>query len=216
MFFNNNSEGGVDRMNKKSSFLNRYFVWPIFGIILLVAACSGLSSNVSNAPAVFTGVFIDGPVAGIDYQTPTLAGTTDTAGSFKYKDGEKVTFSIGGVVLGSAVGKSVLTPLDIVDGAKDTSDQRVVNIGVFLQTLDQDGNPENGIVISGKTASFVKQYGSETNFDKPVRAFSFDSGFRNVMKELNEIDAFGETPRAVKSPTVAKNHLDSIISKLKK
>jgi hypothetical protein len=205
-------------MNKKFSFLNRNFVWPIFGIILLSAAigCSGLGSSISNAPAALTGVFIDGPVAGITYQTPTLGGMTDVAGTFKYKDGEKVTFSIGNVVLGSVVGKPVLTPLDIVDGAKDTSDQRVVNISVFLQTLDQDGNPENGITISSKTASFVKQYGSETNFNQPVRAFSFDPGFRNVMNELNDIDAFGETPRAVKSPTVAKNHLDSTISKLKK
>ena len=109
-----------------------------------------------------------------------------------------------------------MTSLDIVDGAKDTSDQRVVNISVFLQTLDQDGNPENGITIGRKTASFVDQYGKEINFNQPIRAFSFDPGFRNVMNELNDIDAFGETPRAVMSPTVAKKNLDNAISKLKK
>ena len=205
-------------MHKKSSFLNCNFVWSILGMILLVAAigCSGLGSSVSSAPAVLTGVFIDGPVAGITYETPTLGGMTDAAGTFKYKEGEKVTFSIGSTVLGSAVGKPVLTSLDIVDGAKDTSDQRVVNISVFLQTLDQDGNPENGITISRKTASFVDQYGKEINFNKHIRAFSFDPGFRQVMTELNDIDAFGENPRAVMSPTVAKKNLDNAISKLKK
>jgi para-nitrobenzyl esterase len=187
-------------------------------MILLAAAigCSGLGSSVSSTPGVLTGVFIDGPVAGITYKTPTVGGMTDATGTFKYKEGEEVTFSIGRVVLGSAAGKPVLTPLDIVAGAKDTSDQRVVNISVLLQTLDQDGNPENGITISSKAASFVDQYGNEINFNQPVRAFSFDPGFRNVMNELNDINAFGETPRAVMSPTVAKKHLDNAISKLKK
>lgn len=205
-------------MHKKSSFFSRNFVWSILGMILLVAAigCSGLGSSVSSTPGVLTGVFIDGPVAGITYKTPTVGGMTDATGTFKYKEGEEVTFSIGRVVLGSAVGKPVLTPLDIVDGAKDTSDQRVVNISVFLQTLDQDGNPENGITISRKTASFVDQYGKEINFNKHIRAFSFDPGFRQVMTELNDIDAFGENPRAVMSPTVAKKNLDNAISKLKK
>lgn len=205
-------------MHKKSSFFSRNFVWSILGMILLVAAigCSGLGSSVSSTPGVLTGVFIDGPVAGITYKTPTVGGMTDATGTFKYKEGEEVTFSIGRVVLGSAAGKPVLTPLDIAAGAKDTSDQRVVNISVLLQTLDQDGNPENGITISRKTASFVDQYGKEINFNKHIRAFSFDPGFRQVMTELNDIDAFGENPRAVMSPTVAKKNLDNAISKLKK
>ncbi len=205
-------------MHKKSSFFSRNFVGSIFGMILLAAAigCSGLGSSVSSTPGVLTGVFIDGPVAGITYKTPTVGGMTDATGTFKYKEGEEVTFSIGRGVLGSAAGKPVLTPLDIAAGAKDTSDQRVVNISVLLQTLDQDGNPENGITISSKAASFVDQYGNEINFNQPVRAFSFDPGFRNVMNELNDINAFGETPRAVMSPTVAKKHLDNAISKLKK
>jgi len=203
-------------MHRKSSFFN--FVGSIFGMILLAAAigCSGLGSSVSSTPGVLTGVFIDGPVAGITYKTPTVGGMTDATGTFKYKEGEEVTFSIGRVVLGSAAGKPVLTPLDIVAGAKDTSDQRVINISVLLQTLDQDGNPENGITISSKAASFVDQYGKEINFNKHIRAFSFDPGFRQVMTELNDIDAFGENPRAVMSPTVAKKHLDNAISKLKK
>ena len=204
-------------MHKKSSLINRNFVGSIFGMILLAAAigCSGLSSSLSSAPAL-TGVFIDGPVAGITYKTPSIEGITDAAGTFKYNAGEIVTFSIGSVVLGSAVGKPILTPLDIVADAKDTADQRVNNISAFLQTLDQDGNPENGITISSKASSFVDKYGSGINFNQNVRAFSFDPAFRQVMTELNEIDAFGEIPRAVMSPKVAKKNLDDAISKLKK
>jgi para-nitrobenzyl esterase len=218
MLFNKNPEGGVESMYKKFGLLNRNFVWLIFGMILLVTAigCSGFGSCVVSSPDVSSGVFIDSPVAGITYKTPTLECITDAAGTFQYKKGEKVTFSIGTVILGSAIGKPVLTPLDIVDGAKDTSDQRVNNISAFLQTLDQDGNPANGITISSKTVSFVDKYGSGINFNQNIRAFSFDPGFRSVMSELNEVDAFGDTPRAVMSPTVAKKHLDNTLSKLKK
>jgi para-nitrobenzyl esterase len=204
-------------MYKKYSFLNRNFLGLLFGMIFLATTigCSSLGFGVSGAPTL-TGVFIDSPVAGITYKTPTLGGLTDAAGTFHYKAGEVVTFSIGGVVLGSAPGKPILTPLDIVAGAKDTADQRVTNISAFLQTLDQDGNPANGITISSKTASFVEKYGKGINFNKHIRAFSFDGAFRQVMTELNEVDAFGDIPRAVMSPKVAKKNLDAAISKLKK
>jgi len=203
---------------KKSSILARCFVLSVSGFFLvaLMIGCSSLSNSVSSTPVPLKGVFMDGPVGGINYSTPTLKGVTKADGIFKYQAGESVTLSIGGLKLGSTAGKPVVTPLDIVPDAKGVSDQRVVNICVLLQTLDQDGNPDNGILISEKTASFVTQYGMTTNFDKPVRAFSFDSGLRNVMAELNNIDAFGLTPRAVKPPVVAQKHLEASLADLTK
>ena len=106
----------------------------------------------------------------------------------------------------------MVTPLDIVPDAKDTSDQRVVNICVVLQTLDQDGNAGNGILINQQAASFVSMYGREINFNKPVHVFSFDPGFRNVMAELNNIDAFGTSPRAVNPPALARRHLEASLA----
>jgi hypothetical protein len=41
----------------------------------------------------------------------------------------------------------VLTPIDIVPGASGVDDHRVTNISRLLQSLDQDGFPENGISI---------------------------------------------------------------------
>ncbi|MEB3733367.1 hypothetical protein ULF88_02705 [Halopseudomonas pachastrellae] len=42
--------------------------------------------------------------------------------------------------------KGVLTPLDLA-GSTDINDPVVINIARLLQTLDEDGNPDNGIVI---------------------------------------------------------------------
>ncbi len=182
-------------------------------------ACGGASTGVKSeeaAPsAVLRGVFLDGPVGGLTYATPTLKGVTKADGVFEYRAGETVTFAIGDIVLGKASGKDVITPLDIVPEAKDVKDQRVVNICVVLQTLDDDGNPENGIVISEKVASMVSLYGKEMNFNKPVRAFSFDGGLRGAMAELNNADAFGDMPRAVRPPGVAQKHLEATLSRLK-
>ena len=184
----------------------------------LVIGCSALhpspsdSRSLSVKPVVLKGVFIDGPVGGINYATPTLQGVTLADGVFEYQAGETVTFSVGGLTLGSTAGKAVITPLDIVPDAKDTSDRRVVNICVVLQTLDQDGNAGNGILIHQQAASFISRYGQEINFNKPVHAFSFDPGFRNVMAELNNIDAFGAAPRAVKPPALARRHLEASLA----
>ncbi|HPC85725.1 MAG TPA: hypothetical protein P5238_02110 [Smithellaceae bacterium] len=205
-------------MMKKANFLMRCFVWSVSGILLamLITGCGFLGSSVSSAPPALKGVFMDGPVGGINYATPSQKGVTKADGVFEYRAGETVAFSVGELALGSAAGKPVVTVLDLVPDAKDASDQRVVNICVLLQTLDQDGNPANGILISEQAASFVTKYGKETNFNKNVRAFSFDAGLRSVMAELNNVDAFGETPRAVVAGKIAQKHLEETLAALKK
>ena len=113
------------------------------------------------------GFFSYGPVQGLNYVTTTQSGVTGVDGSFLYKDGEAITFSVGTVQLGDTVpAKQDMTPLDLIDGATlfTTSGDfrrwyelgngrdkiaflRFVNTLSFLQTLDEDGNPDNGIVI---------------------------------------------------------------------
>ena len=38
-------------------------------------------------------------VQGLEYGSPTMAGMTSEKGEFEYREGEAVTFSIGGIVL---------------------------------------------------------------------------------------------------------------------
>jgi para-nitrobenzyl esterase len=203
---------------KKVNFLIRCFILSVSGIFLaaMIVGCGSLGSSVSSAPPALKGVFMDGPVGGIAYATPSLKGVTKADGVFEYRPGETVAFSVGELALGSAAGNPVVTVLDLVPGAKDASDQRVVNICVLLQTLDQDGDPANGILISEQAASFVTKYGKGMNFNSNIRAFSFDAGFRNVMAELNNVDAFGETPRAVVAGKIAQKHLETTLAALKK
>ena len=111
----------------------------------LVIGCGGGGSPPQNATPL-TGVFLDSAVSGINYRTQTQSGTTNAAGEFKYITGEQVTFSVGSIVLPSVAAASVITPLDIA-GTLRVDDSKVVNLLVFLQSLDADGDPSNGISI---------------------------------------------------------------------
>jgi len=130
----------------------------LFSLLIVLVACSsggdggepggGPSGTPTPNPDVLTGIFVDSPVSGANYRTATQSGTTSTAGEYNYVDGESVTFSIGGIVLGTAIAGPIVSPLMLVDGAVDASDPRVTNIVRLLMTLDSDSNPNNGIEIT--------------------------------------------------------------------
>jgi hypothetical protein len=108
-------------------------------------------------------VFVDSPVAGLHYETPTYSGTTNSAGEYNYLPGETVTFSVGGITFGSSLAGPVVSPLSLVSGATDPTDPVVTNIVRLLLTLDDDGDPNNGITISAATAAAT--VGQTVNFN---------------------------------------------------
>ncbi len=121
-----------------------------------------------QAVLVKRGIFVDGAVQGIVYMTATRTGTTNQNGTFEYLPGETVTFTMGGVTLGSVAGQSRVTPITVT-GASDESDQRVINMIRFLQSLDDDGNHANGINIT--TATKTALAGVSLDFNQSVSAF---------------------------------------------
>jgi hypothetical protein len=126
------------------------FVFFISVITFLLSGCGGGGGGGSSAPVVSVGQFVDAPVAGLGYSSPSYSGLTGSTGNFNYKSGEEVTFKIGQVTLGKlnvTALNSVVTPLSIVPNST-ISDARVVEILRLLQTLDTDNNPVNGITIS--------------------------------------------------------------------
>ncbi|WP_193771107.1 putative Ig domain-containing protein [Candidatus Magnetaquicoccus inordinatus] len=116
------------------------------------------------------GVFLDSAVAGIRYQTATLSGITDANGGFSFKEGETVTFSIGGIVIGSAnmrsskSGLPIVTPTLLAEAASASEEVRynvATNMIRLLQTLDSDGDPGNGISIQISEESMKAALGTE-------------------------------------------------------
>ncbi len=112
------------------------------------------------------GQFVDSPVAGLEYNTTSgLHGKTDAEGYFEYKKGDKVTFKIGNLILGSTeitdkIKEPVVTPTDISANDKEVEDKMLQ----LLQTLDSDENASNGIVISQEAKSELEQIGDHVRF----------------------------------------------------
>jgi hypothetical protein len=105
-------------------------------------------------PVIEMGVFIDSPVEGLTYQSGSNPeGTTDANGMFDYTVGETLSFSVGGVQLGTLPdGQPVVTPYDFGAAAE--------NIARLLQTLDADANHLNGIDLTAASTAL-----SDTTLD---------------------------------------------------
>src|SRR5579863_10350120 len=90
-------------------------------VLLGIALVFGLACGLS-AQTVRTGV-LAGPIIGIKYETATGSGVTNEKGEFKYRAGETVTFSVGGVVLGSTRANQRVNLAQLVDRVRGNIDK---------------------------------------------------------------------------------------------
>ena len=171
--------------------------------LLLNSSCAPTEDEVITADNVqregSPGIFLDSAVGGVDYTTTSgLGGVTDSSGRFYYNPGDQVSFTIGGISLGSVTGAAKLTPVEVM-GASGTADQKVINLSRLLQTLDADGDPSNGISINDSTKTTLAA--KSVNFDVSVEAFD------NATKSVTA--AVGKT---MVTATRAIKHLHSTLN----
>ncbi len=107
-----------------------------------------------------TAYIIDAAVEGLDYINTYYNGTTDINGSFKYSLDTNTTFYIGGIKLGTINNinpdKKVFIQ-DLVGVSRtDITNGEVLKISRFLQSIDEDNDPSNGIKISNNMKEKMK------------------------------------------------------------
>ena len=136
----------------------KFSIFILVFTLLQLSACgvgdSSTSGVSSSSPSVITvstptltGVFVDAPVGGMNYTTSSgISSTTDASGTFSYTAGSTITFWINDISLPSVTASSMITPVDLA-GASSEDDTKVVYMARFLQAIDADGNPDNGITI---------------------------------------------------------------------
>jgi len=131
---------------------------PVFFVCLfLLTACNSWGeSTESQTVALSTGLFIDSPVSGLGYKTPSRSGKTSKSGEFSYQTKERVKFFIGDIELGEALGRPEITPLTLVPEATNAAHPKVNNMVRLLMTLDKNGNPDDGIAISDEVVTASK------------------------------------------------------------
>ncbi|PHR56727.1 MAG: hypothetical protein COA44_07705 [Arcobacter sp.] len=116
--------------------------------LILFTACGGSGesdgSHDSLSTAVIqTGSFIDSPVQGLRYQTPTQSGFTNATGEFHYINAETIEFFLGNYSLGSSTAKGLISPYTLYPN----NEASAIKLAQLLQTLDKDNNLANGIEI---------------------------------------------------------------------
>lgn len=155
------------------------------------SAEASVTVSVSAPPPPGTpreGTFLDSFVDGLDYGTiDFLVNVTGEGGKFDYLEGDDVTFSLGELLLGTVRGQEVITPLDLVPGAKDETDPTVTTICRLLQSLDDDSDLENGILI----AEAIKDEVSAWFLDFATEIDEFDdSDMEALFERLNQQNLF--------------------------
>ncbi|MGB5624043.1 MAG: glycoside hydrolase family 16 protein, partial [Gammaproteobacteria bacterium] len=126
----------------------------LIAVLALVGCGSGNGKKgVPGTPQpTKTGALIDSGLEGVDWSsTGGESGVTNSFGEFQYRDFELVTFSVCGIGLGRVEGAQYLTPVELT-GSDVPTDEPATNQLVFLQSLDRDGDPSNGISINRNTA----------------------------------------------------------------
>ena len=168
----------------------------------------GGSTDPGGSTLSDTGMFIDSPVQGLNYTGAGHTGITEAGGEYDYATDESrqsqtfpVTFSVGGIELGTGIPGRYTSPLDFegAEGAVSISDSNtVLNIARFLQTLDTDADPAvDGITIV--EAQRLSAAGLSLNFDQPPAQFKNDL---DVVAALEALVGPG-TQLAPKNPTIA-------------
>ena len=166
---------------------------------------SGQSPFASSTETV-EGVFIDSTVAGLSYRTETQSGMTDADGTFLYVEGETITFSIGRIVIGDTIAGSLLTPIDLVNGAENETDPAVTNICRLIQSLDSDCDPENGITITDRIRDEL--FDITVDFDQPPEEFGNSYEIGALFARLNAVGAFEDGRTGVlRSAEMARDHM---------
>jgi len=169
----------------------------------LLAACGSTvssfginvaSNNSGGSNTVSDGVYRDAVVGGLHYVSGPNEGTTSNAGVFKFQPGQSVTFSIGGVTLGSASGAiASVTPLQFFqNGTINTPG--VINMVRFLILLDSDGDPSNGFTISPGVQEKAANW-AQIDFTVPQEDFAAALIGANIVSDVSTADSWATVPR---------------------
>jgi len=170
---------------------------------LTLAGCHGDEPHhVTTPPTIAQGVFKDSTVSGLTFESGGQRGVTDASGSFSYEVDNFVTFSVGGVTLGSGIGAPIMTPVDLIPLASSDS-PRVKNIVRFLTMLDSTPPLSSGIQISSAVQSVASSW-NQLDFT----SVDLDADLAGIISDVASADA--RTPELLSTVT-AKEHLTSTL-----
>ena len=139
-----------------------------------------------------TGQFKDANVQGLSYVSGGQSGVTNERGEFIYElhDGtpQDVTFSLGAVEIGTARGKALITPVDLVPGGS-TSSGHVQNIARFLTYISYT-NPFVRLDYSQDILSLANTW-PQVDFSLPGTEFEASEAMTQIISDVASVKTEG-------------------------
>ena len=173
----------------------------VIGTMFMVIGCGAVDDLVDKyAPdeddnSVLTGTsyYIDSAVSGVNYTCGSQEGITGADGSFTFEYGSGCTFYLGDMELRSVDAGLLMAGESVVETN--------VEIARVLQSLDSDGNPDNGITIDAEIVTAMAE-----------------AGITTLPNTTEELAVFEEVLLAndltLVSTDEAQSHLDETVSEL--
>ena len=166
---------------------------------ILLSGCGGSdsSSTVQTTRPTSIGYLVDSAASGVSYTCGAYGGITGSDGSFLYNTGDTCSFRIGTTALGSSTVSSdgYMTPGDLSGaGGADSTASSTLMIARLLQSLDEDGDPSNGISISSSTHGSMQT--------------SLDAKTLNETQLQTIVQSAGKSLRAL---STAQSHLEATL-----
>jgi len=115
--------------------------------MLFVVGCGGGSGSSVSTVETGKAYYLDSAVSGVNYKCGSQEGITGENGEFTFEVGQSCTFYLGDIKLRD-MDKALLK-----DGAKIVEND--IKIATLLQSLDVDGNPDNGITLTPEVVEAV-------------------------------------------------------------
>ena len=212
-------------------FIKSWSLLTCLVLSVLMSACGGGNDNnhcnSNRGPQTLTGRFIDSPVEGLRYSSfdtriadacASHSGATDSNGEFLYEPGHYVLFSFCPACTPFArfPAQAIVTPADIVDAAWPIEDKGRTfrNLLRFIQTLDVDGDPNNGIRLATIPTDVYYEAYPVGGTIMDIDVFDVDeSEFENDDAILTIIGRVTNTSNLVDTQT-AEEHFDRVIADL--
>jgi M6 family metalloprotease-like protein len=182
----------------------------------------GSSSGVSvSPPSKKIAFFYDSVVDGLEYtwedcsdadifnnnsDAPHYTGVPNGSGSFYFQNGCSVKFKIGKIILGDIGSNDIVEngkifPTNILGLATtNTADTRVANLLRIIQSLDNDNDPRNGIIISQSIRDNLSA--------SSVKALNIKANTTITESDLNATVLSADSTKTLVSISAARSHFD--------
>ncbi len=156
-----------------------------------------------------TGVFSDMSIEGLRFESGTVNGMTDASGQFAYEAGEDISFYVGDTLLGTAPAAQSMTLMDLFPslGLPITNDDALraingsllfsqfLNLSTFLQMIDSDADPANGIQIPVELHAVLA--GVEIGFYQRWQTFRADLKLLTMRRDALAAGVWGGAGRPI-------------------